>query len=213
MKTNQPHLEYWLAVGLTASLTILSAGNSHADELPSGDTHAENIKWVIGAGLDFGGDKLGTVFFTNGDTADVRANQGVVLYAGAVIANGVDSPFETQLTIGYKFGGPSAKNGDVTWSSFPLEAIQLYRMNNFRMGLGLSYHMDPKLDVSMPNANFTDHFDDALGVVLQAGWMPAEAPYSVDLRYTVIQYKYSLAPSGVPDVDGNSLGLYGSYRF
>jgi len=178
----------------------------------SSQANAQNspIEWLLQFGADFGGSKLGTVKFTNGDDVDVRANDGILIGLGAAISNGADSPFKTQLTIGYKFGGPSAKNGDVTWSAIPIDVLEFYQISSVKIGGGIDYQMNPKLDVDVPGAKFVDKFENALGYVLQIGWEPNRA-YSVDLRYTAINYSLSAAPGS--KIGGNVGGIYLAYRF
>jgi hypothetical protein len=82
------------------------------------------------------------------------------------------------------------------------------------MGLGLSYHSNAKLDVSVPNSslNGVHEFDDAVGSVAQIGWAPAGSKYSVDLRYTTATFKVK-GVANAKDINGNVAGLYASYYF
>lgn len=147
----------------------------------------------------------------NGNTVNARANDGLVLNVGGVIANGKYSPFETQFTIGYKFN--IASSDELVWYSVPVEVIEFYRADTLRKGLGLSYHMNSKLA-----GRTTDRFDNALGLVTIVGWIPKIRRsggldlYSVDLRYTAIKYQLSDAPN-TSKIDGNSLGIYASFRY
>lgn len=188
-----------LFVAAILSLSSLSAVTAQAAE----------FKGVVGIGFDLGGDTLYTGKYTDGTTVDVKANQGFVLNGGAVMV--IDS-YETQATVGYKFGGPTAKNGSITWDAIPVELIQFLRAGNMRIGLGFIYQINPKLVVDIPTDNSTYNFDNAFGTVAQIGWAPAKMPFSFDLRYTAIKYKQSNV-SNPPDISGNATGLYMSYFF
>ena len=170
---------------------------------------AAEYKGIVGIGLDFGGDVLKSGLYTNGSTWEVKANQGLTFNGGMVMVNGVH---ETQATIGYKFGGPQAKNGSVTWDTIPVELIQFYRTGIVRAGLGFVYQINPKLVVDIPGTSQTINYDNSLGLVAQVGWAPADMPISIDLRLTAIKYKEKNV-SGAKDISGGALGIYSSYYF
>jgi outer membrane biosynthesis protein TonB len=173
---------------------------------------SQPIEWLIGLGMDFGGEELGKLYYTDGSSASVKANNGIAINAGAILANGKNSPFSTQITLGYKFGGPRGDGGDVTWSAIPLEVIEYYRESNLRMGLGISYQIKPQLSVSLPTSNYTDTYNNAIGYIAQIGWAPVREHYSIDLRYTSIKFQLS-GVQDAPMVNGSVIGLYTSYRF
>lgn len=173
---------------------------------------AQPIEWIIGLGMDFGGEELGKLYYTDGSSASVKANNGIAIYAGGIIANGKNSPFSTQVTLGYKFGGPRGDGGDVTWSAIPLEVIEYYRASNLRTGLGISYQIRPQLSVNLPASSYTDTYNNAIGFIAQVGWAPVREHFSLDLRYTSVKFQLSDVPDA-PMVDGSVVGLYASYRF
>jgi hypothetical protein len=170
---------------------------------------AAEFKGVAGIGLDFGGDTLVTAVYTDGSTTDVKANNGFVLNGGGVMI--VDA-YETQATVGYKFGGPAAKNGSITWDAVPVELIQFLRAGNVRIGLGFTYHINPKLVIDIPGTSRTYNFDNALGTIAQIGWAPVNMPFSIDLRYTAIKYRQSNV-GNAEEKNGNVLGIYSSFFF
>ena len=172
---------------------------------------AATFRGVVGLGYDSGGDVLFRGIYTSGSTWEVRANQGLLINGGVVMATG---SFETQLTVGYKFGGPTATNGSVTFDVIPVEVMEFYRTSNVRMGLGLSYHNSPKVVVDVPGSslNGTYKFDNAMGIVAQIGWAPVKSPFSIDLRYTGITYKQSNI-SNAKDTNANAIGVYASFFF
>lgn len=191
-----------LMVAAMLSITALNAATAQAVEL----------KGVVGLGFDFGGDTLLSGSYTDGSTWEVKANQGLIFNGGMVIVTG---NFETQATVGYKFGGPTAKNGSITFDVVPVELIEFYRTGNVRMGLGLSYHSSPKLkvDVSGSALNGDYKFKDAMGYVAQIGWAPAKASYSVDLRYTTVKFVPGYANPAKSEYSGSVAGLYASFFF
>lgn len=177
--------------------------------LVAATAQAVEFKGVVGFGMDFGGEVLKSGTYTDGSSWEAKANQGLVLNGGVVMVTGA---LETQATVGYKFGGPQANNGSVTFDEIPVELIEFYRTSLLRMGLGLTYLNSPKLVIDIPGAGSTIKYDNALGYIAQIGWAPEKSPFSIDLRYTVATFK----PSGVAnakDINGNVVGLYMSYFF
>ena len=179
--------------------------------LVAATAQAVEFKGVVGFGMDFGGDVLLSGTYTDGSTWEAKANQGLVLNGGIVMVTG---SFETQATIGYKFGGPQAKNGSVTFDEMPIDLLEFYRTSNIRSGLGISYLSSPKLVVDIPGSikNGTYKFDNAIAYVAQIGWAPEKSPFSIDLRYTMVKFKQS-GVANAQDVNGNVVGLYMSYFF
>jgi hypothetical protein len=170
---------------------------------------ADEIKGVFEIGGDFGGDTLGTVVYKDGTTTDVKVSDSLVLNVGAVVTNG---SFETQASLGYKFSGPGAKDGTITWHSIPLELLEFYRVSVARMGLGLSYNINPSLVIDVPGTRQTYNFENALGTVVQIEWAPLKETYSLALRYTFIQYKQS-GVSNPREIGGNMVGMYVNHYF
>jgi len=173
---------------------------------------APGIEWLVGLGADFGGGELGQIIYSDGSTALVNANKGVAFYFGVILPNGRESDFSTQLTLGYKLGGLRGTNGEVTWSAIPLELIEYYRVSSLRMGLGISYQINPQLSVNVPASSHVDKYNNAIGLIAQIGWVPVKEHFSVDLRYTSIKFQGNNV-QGPANVDGNVSGIYTSYRF
>lgn len=173
---------------------------------------SSSLEWVLGVGADFGGGVLGQVTYSDGSTTTVNANKGLAFFAGANVQNGSDSPFSTMITLGYKTGGPQGIGGEVKWSAVPIEVIEFYNTNPLRIGLGLSYQLNPQLSVNVSGSSFVDKYNNAIGFIVQAGWAPAKQPISLDLRYTVIKFQ-SDTVQGPTSVDGNVIGIYSGFRF
>ena len=148
-------------------------------------SHAVEVRPMLKAGYDFGGDTLVTVVFAGGSTKSINANEG--LYFGGGVSILSDSKdIETELSLSYKFAGINASNGSVDWTRFPLEALVFYRLPQFRLGGGLTYHLSPKVSGS-GFASGSLKFDDSAGFVLQADYLLQKI--TVGLRYTSLEYK------------------------
>jgi len=170
------------------------------------------VEWIIGIGYEMGGDTLGNLNFADGSSVPVKANEGLLLFAGVIFPTGSYPNFSTQVSLGYKYGGARGGGGGAIWTAIPLDVIEFYRMNDLRMGLGISYHLNPQLSVSVPGTSYVDKYDNALGLVAQIGWSPVREPYGIDLRYTSIKFQGNNVV-GPASASGSVAGLYASYRF
>lgn len=179
---------------------------------------AVEFKPVIVLGYDFGSDILASGNLAG--SAGGVANQGYALNGGVVMVTG---SFETQATLGYKFGDGCVfycPPSTVSFKVVPVELMAFYRTSDLLMGAGYSYHYSPRLVVDIPGTSATYKFDNALGVVVQIGrywkfqeiWVDNISPISIDLRYTAIKYQQS-GVANPPDIDGDSVGLYMGFQF
>jgi len=169
-------------------------------------SHAVEVKPVFKGGIDFGGETLATVVFTNGSSESIKANEGFYFGGGASIL--LDSKdIEIEPTLSYKYTSAGGSNQDVTWTRFPLEVLAFYRMPKFRLGGGLTYHLSPKLKASGALANFSVKVDDAAGAVLQADYF-LTPKFTLGGRYTILEYK----ANGIP-AKSNGVGITFGFIF
>lgn len=187
-------------LGAAGLLALTAARADNTEFFTPGTT-----KLALDAGAAGGGDKLATIIFTNGDQKDINAGDAVFVDAG-VLHNFADSNWSFKGTVGYSFITVHADNGDSTFDRMPIDLLAIYSHGDHHFGLGMTYHMNPHLDLSGfgPNADF----DNATGLLLQYQyWM-------FGVRYTDITYKVS---AGTPCVkcsfDGSSLGLFFNFAF
>lgn len=185
-----------ILLGLFAAFAVHSAG-------------AADFRPLLKAGFDFGGDTMVTVVFTDGETESVKANEGFYLGGGLAIID-ADRRMEYQLTLAYKFALIDATNGDVEWTRFPLEALAFYRFPHVRVGGGLTYHINPRIDSSGVIGDLDIKFKNALGFVLQADWLISDK-IALGGRYTILEYDAKGAFSGT--AKSNGLGISFSINF
>jgi hypothetical protein len=173
---------------------------------------AHSAQWQLGLGYDRGSEDVGTVRFTNtGATQTAKANEGLELSVARVFANHESSQFETAISLGYKNGGPIGTDGEITFTAWPLLAMEFYRPSNIRVGVGLAYYLFPLVTTEFTKVPRTHYkFDNALGSVVQIGWAPLGRSYSFDLRYAAIKFQSS---EGFGKLNGNTFGAYASGRF
>jgi hypothetical protein len=167
-------------------------------------SRAVEVKPLFKAGIDFGGDTIAQVTFTDGSTDSIKANDGFYIGGGALIGTGIEN-VEVELSLAYKYSSINASNGDITWTRFPAEALVFYRFPNFRVGGGPTYHLSPKLEGSGVVGGLNVSVDNALGVVLQADYLLTRT-ITLGGRYTLLDYKANGA-SARSDGVGISFGI------
>jgi len=152
--------------------------------------------------LDFGGDDVATLEFTDGDSQDVKAGQGLGVGIGGWFRPAASVPFELHALIGYKVVFTAAENADIMMTRSTLQLSGVYRfVNNWYVGAGYVQHMSPELD---GDGFFEDfEWDNASGFNAEVGWK------WVSLHYTKIEY----SSPGYEDVDGSNFGIRLTYRF
>lgn len=170
---------------------------------------ALEVRPLVKAGLDFGGETLATAEFEDGDTEEIKAGEGVYFGGGLTLINdGRD--LELHLTAAYKFAVINADNGDIEWTRWPLEALAFYRFPQVRIGGGLVYHVNPKLEGDGVVRNIDVRFENALGAVVQVDWRITDA-IALGGRLTWLDYKAKAPASGRVSADG--IGLSFSMNF
>ncbi|HEB58229.1 MAG TPA: hypothetical protein ENJ01_03315 [Gammaproteobacteria bacterium] len=175
-----------------------------ADQFSS--SQGDALRPIIELGLYVGGDDLATVQFVGGTSETIETGGLVDFNVGFVKTTAPNQ--EIQFTIGYRFDGITAVNGTVDWSRTVLEGKYFFLDGRSRLGVGLTYHLSPDLEIDI--AGFLPtvvSFDDALGFVGEWDYMFNNQGY-FGLKYTIIDYE-----TGGVSADGNSLGFLIGYIF
>jgi hypothetical protein len=170
---------------------------------------AADVQGIFKMGYDFGGDEMVTVPFSDGSAKTIKANEGFYLGGGVAFLN-EERTWELDLTLAYKFKLINASNGDVTWSSVPFEALLFYRWDYFRLGGGVAYHINPRLEGTGVASALDIKFKDALGGIVQVDWLITEN-VALGLRYTFLEYEAKAPFTGTAKSDG--AGVTFSWNF
>lgn len=146
---------------------------------------AENVKslgtsrfgFMVGGDFEFGGDAVATVAYTDGDTQDVDAGQGITLGGGVYWRQYQEQGIEVRAKLGYKFVTTAATNADITLSRIVSELTSGYRFGNgIWVGGGLVHHSNIKFDADGFGDNID--FDNATGYTIEVGWRWISATYT-----------------------------------
>lgn len=171
---------------------------------------AADFRPLIKAGIDVGGETMVTAAFTSGETEKIRANESFYLGGGVAIINDAKD-WEYHVTLAYKLASIEADNGEIEWTRVPLEALAFYRFPRVRVGGGLAYHINPRLEGSGVASGVDVKFKNALGAVLQADYLIWKG-LAAGVRYTVLEYDAKGAFTG-SSARSDGIGLTLSYTF
>lgn len=87
----------------------------------------KKISFSLGGGIEFGGDQVATVYFTNGQDQSVKAGQGGSLLAALDFP--VSKIFSIRTLTGFKFVTTAADNASITLTRFPLQVSGVVNLN------------------------------------------------------------------------------------
>ena len=146
-----------------ALLSVLSGASLTAN--------AAEVRGLFNMGYDFGGERLYTVIYSNAPDGTIDAGMGIYFGGGVSLVHDQAGRFETQFTLNYHFDetDPYA-NGGVKFSTTTFDAVQLFNVNQASFGIGLTYHMSPKVTGSGVAVYVNDQYDDAAGLLFQVGF-------------------------------------------
>ena len=186
--------------------TALALGATFSAQAADADSP---FKFLLGAGLTYGGDTLITVPFTDGSTDDIKAGGLVHLYGGGEYQ--LNDKFALQATVGYHINDTrAASNGSVRFTRVPVDLLALYSLaDKVRLGAGAQFVSGPELKGSGVASNVSQKYDSTTGAILEGEYL--FTPHmGLKLRYVAEKFK---PRNGGEKVDGSYGGLLFSYYF
>lgn len=155
--------------------------------------------FVIG-GLAFGGE---TLVSTTGPDVDAG---GFLYFGGGVLIDPRSSPLMYQFSVGYKVDSveflTDTGSGESSMSVLPLDAMVFLKVDSLRLGVGLTYYLDPEWEFCDDFDCFTVNFDDALGLALEFRHQWTDILFW-GARYTSVDYEI-----GSISADANNLRIH-----
>jgi opacity protein-like surface antigen len=188
---------------LGAALAIGTAFSAQAADAGS------PFKFLLGAGLTFGGDTLVTVPFTDGSSDDIKAGGLVHLYGGGEYR--LSDMFALQATVGYHINDTrAASNGSVRFTRIPVDLLALYSVTEkVRLGAGAQFVSGPELKGSGVASNVSQKYDSTTGAIVEGEYL--FSPHmGLKLRY--VSEKFTPEGGGTK-IDGSHVGVMFSYYF
>jgi opacity protein-like surface antigen len=126
-------------IAFAFAIAVASLGMAQAQTFVQvQDVATKPLRFVAGAGLTYGGERIVTARYTNGDAMDIDGGGSVALLVG--LDYRVNPQFSVQGTIGYHVDNAAGTNGDIRFERVPFELLGYYHVNDkVRVGGGLRY--------------------------------------------------------------------------
>ena len=166
------------------------------------------LRFLLGAGLTFGGETLATMTYADGRTDSLTAGGLVMIYGG--LDYRLDDAISLQGTIGYHVDSVTAANGDASFSRIPLELLAYYHSSDtIRFGGGVRFVNSPKIEGTGIAANVNGSFDNTVGMIIEGEYL-LDPTIGIKVRYVSETYH----PTGIPvSVDGSHIGVLANFYF
>ncbi len=189
---------------LLCSALALAAGGAQAQD----SSNQRVVRPLLSFGLTGGGETLYKVRYTDGDTASIRSGGLVSFLGGAEFRLGQN--FGLQATVGYHVDDVSAKNGSLRFARYPVSLTALYNLTNqVRLGVGVEHVSNAKVRGSGVVGGASEDFKSSTGLALEGEYLFTP---KMGLKLRAVQHKYE-SKRYHDEVDGNYLGVFGSYYF
>lgn len=161
---------------------------------------AVTAKFLIEGGIEYGGDEILQVFFTNGEDQTMRAGQGGYIAVGGQLQFPDAKQLMLRASIGIKYNTTAADNANIRLTRFPVHLTPFWKINDdFRLGVGVTTHLNPSLkgDGFVPDVAF----NSTIGPRFEFGYK------WIALTYTAISYKDESGESFSASSIGATLSL------
>lgn len=140
------------------------------------------FKFLIAGALEFGGDDVAEVYFTNGNTQKVRAGQGGTIAVGVQFQIPTVEKLLLRSTIGYKYVTTEADNAHIRLTRVPIQfTANWMAAKKLRLGAGLLMHKGIKFNADGIGNDLKFH--PATGAIFEIAYA------GIGLSYTAMQYK------------------------
>ena len=154
----------------------------------------QKLTFSLGGGIDFGGDKIAEVYFTNGADQSVNAGQGASVYAA--LEYQLSKSFRIRTLAGFKYVTTAANNANIRLTRFPLQISGIVNLNkDWWLSAGLATQQGIRFK--------GDGFLDDLNLTTKGGAVFGLGYNSFFLTYTGMKYKDNRQNA----YDASSIGL------
>ena len=161
---------------------LLACSAIHFSYAQQPGTKGPAVRFLVGGALEFGGDEVAKVYFTNGNEQSVNAGQGGSIAVGAQFQIPTAEKFLLRTTVGYKYLTTEADNVHIRLTRVPIIATANYMvLNKLRVGAGIATHQAIKFNAGGIGDNMT--FSGAAGPTFEVAYA------GIGLSYTAMKYK------------------------
>lgn len=159
-------------------------------------------KFLVEGGIEYGGDEILEVFFTNGGNQTMKAGQGGYIAIGGEFQFPKVEKILIRTTLGIKYNTTAADNANIRLTRVPINLLAYLKItDDIRIGGGISTHQNVKFkgDDFVGDVDFTSK----VGPRFEIGYK------WIALTYTAVKYTAMADES----VSASSLGLSISTTF
>ena len=158
------------------------------------------LRFLMGAALELGGDKIAEVYFTNGEKQGVRAGQGISVGVGGQLQIPGAEKFLLRSTVGFKYVTTAADNAHIRLTRIPIVVTGNYMAApKLRLSAGLSMHKGIRFKTDGLGGDYK--FSPASGPIFEIAYA------GVGLTYTSMKYKGQLNESYSASAVGLSFSI------
>ena len=140
------------------------------------------LRFLLGGALEFGGDNLAEVYFTDGSVQKMNAGQGGTVFAGGELRLTKSEKLFLRGSVGIKYLTTKADNANIRLTRIPLQlSLNYMPVKKWRFATGIVSHqaINLKFDGLGQDAKFTS----VPGLQFEAGYG------LFALSYTLMTYK------------------------
>lgn len=161
-----------------------------------GSSSGVSVRYYGRFGIEFGGEELLKLQFTNGGDQTIYAGQGATGSVGVHIRPSAAVPVSARIGAGFKFVLTAADDANISFTRLPVDASLLIHVTpDVYLGAGYVLHLAPRLN----GDGFFESvsFDPAQGAMFEVGyrWFAA--------HYTMLSYQEGNQPS----IAANAVGV------
>ena len=145
-------------------------------------TNQQPIRFLLGGALEFGGDNLAEVYFTDGSVQKMNSGQGGTVFAGTQVRLTKSEKLFLRGSMGFKYLTTKADNANLRLTRIPLQlSLNYMPIKKLRLATGIVTHqaINLKFDGLGQDAKFTS----VPGLQFEAGYG------LFALSYTLMTYK------------------------
>ncbi|MEM8888710.1 MAG: hypothetical protein AAGD28_12065 [Bacteroidota bacterium] len=154
------------------------------------------IRFLFEGALEFGGEPVAEVLFTNGDTQSVHAGQGGSIRVGGEFTVPKLEQLRFRASAGIKYVTTAADNVNIRLTRIPIHLTANWMITkDIRLGVGFVSHQNINFKADGIGDDLT--FDAANGPIFEIAWK------GVGLNFTLMEYMDNMGES----YSANAIGL------
>jgi hypothetical protein len=135
----------FLRIGSLAAVCVFTLSMAFSQAAPA-PAKPEGFKLMISGALEFGGDAVAEVLFTNGDVNKMNAGQGGTIAAGVAYQSPNFDKLSVRASVGIKYLTIQADNAHIRLTRVPLVLTAgVHPIPQLRIAAGLSSHQAIKV--------------------------------------------------------------------